>query len=453
MGCCLSKSKEEDEKEGRKKRTRNKNEQKFDGFENGQSGNAKKPAVNGKKSRSKRYSSNSDESSSDSDVDHRKPKVSSTKKTNVGKDGGITMITTKTIVGGDQITIGEGATNVNVTIGDRNKRRSGNRRDKSNRSMTSDPIWSKPDFSKLKPQRENGTFQMPACFMQLTDRSTDVAGMEVLVNQAAKSVGKILASDGFCATVFRVGPNYIMTCKHVLDGILDKERTHIADFACQEGPRNHDMLRNSSVYVDFNYKHQSHAQSSDADVGSTKFYLMPVVKFEDQDLDVAILELKEVEGVPFPDALINFAQVSPNKKFTFIGHPFGNRKKLNEVDGPVFLDDGTYQKAVDWSKRISGSDGFVGVKMPGRLLFHCSFQQGGSGSPGIAIEGGKKAVVVTMLLRGYPDWYYHPDCNPQIYAQVARDQCIEQGVDMVALYFKMRSQDQVLCDTIFGQNA
>ena len=445
MGCCLSKSKEKDDREGRKKRTRNKNK---NGFENDRSGNAKKAAVNGKKSRSKRYTSSSEESSSESDVDHRKPKVSSTKKTKRGKDGSITVISTKTIVGGDQITIGERATNVNVTIGDRNRRRSGERRDKPKAPKASTPnLWT-PDFSKLKPRHENGTFQMPHCFMQPTNRSKIVADMEVLV-KAAKSVGKIHASNNFCATGFRVGPKYIMTCKHVLEGIIVKERNRVTDFACQEGSSKYDVLEKSSVYVDFNYNHPN-AQSNNADIGNSKFFLKPVVKFENEVLDVAILELKETEGVPFPDAFINFSQALPNEKFTFLGHPQGKPKEHNEVDGPVNLDDETYQKLVEWSMRVDGSNGFVGVNMPERFLFHCSMQHGGSGSPGIAIEGGEKAVVVTMLLRGYPDWYY---CNPQMHTQVAPTQCIEQGVDMVALYKKMHSEDRDLCNTIFGQNA
>lgn len=452
MGSCLSKPRKKDYKEGRKERTRNKNKQRFDGVENDRSCNAKKTAGNGKKSRLKRNSLSSDESSDSSSSEHgqRKPNVSSSKITKKGKDGGITTISNKTVILGKQYTIGEGATNVNVSIGGRNKRESGNRRDKPKWSETSDHNPSKPDFSRLKPRSEDEAFQMPACFLQLTDRSKDVAGLEVLV-KAAKSVGKIHASDGFCATVFRVGPNYVMTCKHVLDGILNNESSNLADFARREGSSKYDVLGKSSVYVDFNYNH-SNDQPNHADVGTSKFFLKPVVKYEDPDLDVAILELEETNGVPFPDALINFSKVSPNKKFTFIGHPLGNFKKQNEVDGPVYLDEGTYHRAVDWSMRISGSDGFVGVRMPGRLLFHCSFQQGGSGSPGIAIEGGKKAVVVTMLLRGYPEWYYHPNCNPQIHDQVARGQCIEQGVDMVELYLKMRRQNQDLCATIFGQN-
>ena len=449
MGTWLSKSKETEDKENHEKKTRNKNAQKFDGFENDRSGNAKASgARKGKKSRSKRYSSSSEDSSTDSDADQRKPKVSSSKTTKRGRDGSITVVNTKTIVGGDQITIGQGAKNVVVNLGDRRSKRSDNRK---NEPRSPEQSLSKPDFSKLKPRREDENFHIPACFLQLTDRSKDIASTEVLV-QAAKSVGKIHASDGFCATGFRVGPNYLMTCKHVKDGILKKERNHIAEFARGEGCSNH-LLEKSSVYVDFNFVNPPSDQSNNTDVGNNKFYFKPSVKFENEDLDVAVLELKEREGVPFPDALINFSQVSPNKMFTFIGHPAGGTKKQNEVDGPVYLDTETYRKAVNWSMRVQGSDGFVGVNIPERLLFHCSFQQGGSGSPGIAVEGGKKAVVVTMLLRGYPEWYYDPACNTQLREQVARDSCIEQGVDMVALYQKMHSENPDLCYSIFGQNA
>ena len=454
MGCCLSKSKGKNQGEGHKKRTKNKADQSFDCFENERQDSARNSAMTGKKSRSKRYSSSTDESSSDtsgSESGHRKPKVSSSKKMKRRKNGGITMVSTKTVIGGDNITIGEGSKIVNVTIGGRNDRRS---KEQTKRRKSSDPNLLRPNFSKLKPRHENGAFQLPACFMQLTDGCRDVADLEVLV-KAANSVGKIHASDNFCATVFRVGPNYIMTCKHVLDGILHKETNHVGDFACREGPSRFDVLKKNSVYVDFNYKYRPNAQSNDTEMRNAIFYLTSNVKFQDQELDVAILELKENEstGIQFPDAFINFSHASPNKKFTFIGHPDGNVKKQNEVDGPYYLDNEMYAKAVDWSMRENGSNGFEGANMPERLLFHCSFQQGGSGSPGLAVEGGKKAVVVTMLLRGYPEWYYAPDCNPQIRARVSPDQCIEQGVDMVSLYHKMHRINRDLCNSIFGQNA
>ena len=88
-------------------------------------------------------------------------------------------------------------------------------------------VFSTPDFSVLKLWKPTSSKRLPGCFMQLEDRSVYVVDQEILT-QVAKSVGKIHAAGTYCATVFRVGPNYIMTAKHVIDGILDNGKKQLA---------------------------------------------------------------------------------------------------------------------------------------------------------------------------------------------------------------------------------
>lgn len=211
------------------------------------------------------------------------------------------------------------------------------------------------------------------------------------------------------------------------------------------------------MFVDFDYTHQHDSQpvnkTSQTSNEMRKFYLTGVVKYQNELLDVAVLELAETDGIEFPNALTNFGHASPDKKFAFIGHPSGNVKAKNKVDGPLTLNDAQLKAAIEWSNNLVGFNGFRGIEVPERLLFHCSFQMGGSGSPGIVVEGGKKAVVVTMLLCGYPGWKYDLSVSEQIRAQAAGKCCIEQGVNMVSLYEKMHHESPDLCAAIFGQNS
>ena len=77
---------------------------------------------------------------------------------------------------------------------------------------------SKPNFSTLE-SKTTDVSRLPGCFMQLENMSVKVIDQEV-VTRWKESVGQIRSSSYF-ATAFRVGPDYIMTAKHVLDGILD----------------------------------------------------------------------------------------------------------------------------------------------------------------------------------------------------------------------------------------
>ena len=207
-------------------------------------------------------------------------------------------------------------------------------------------------------------------------------------------------------------------------------------------PTSYAALDNENVYVNFEFLSTSNAATI------TKFYLTSNVVFEDEVLDIAVVELKP--GPELPPPFRNFAQPQPGSKFTFVGHPFGEPKQLNQVDGLLAVSEHDKQEAVVWSRRVAGIDGFAGLDTPGRILFHCSFKKGGSGSPGIAVVG-EQAVVVTVLLHGYPDWFYDPNFDQNIKNNVGNQQRIEQGVSMRDLYFKMQDVNADLRDAIFGR--
>ena len=207
------------------------------------------------------------------------------------------------------------------------------------------------------------------------------------------------------------------------------------------------VLKNESVYVDFEYTLHGR-QGND----STKFYLTSNVAFADDEHDVAVVELQKNDNlnIPFPPEFTSFSIALPNRQFTFIGHPNGEPKMFNPVDGPVELTKETYQVATDWSLSLGQPTGFNGIDSSSRILFQCSFETGGSGSPGITVRYGQEAVVVTMLLRGYPGWYYDANIDQSLKANISKNQRIEQGVNMFSLYQKMHSVNPDLCIAVFG---
>ena len=206
------------------------------------------------------------------------------------------------------------------------------------------------------------------------------------------------------------------------------------------------VLENSSVHIDFGF-----LQSGQPGDDTKRFQLTRNVAFEDVGLDVAVIELQRKTDVDFPEPFRRFSQALHDKTFFLMGHPNGSEKQLNQVKGPVQLNEEQRTIASAWSVQLTGSDGFKGVDHQERLLFHCSFQKGASGSPGIAVHNGKEAVVVTMLLRGFPDWKYDPSVNEVIKAKVGNNECIEQGVSMYHVHEKMNKVNIDLCVSIFGQ--
>lgn len=82
-----------------------------------------------------------------------------------------------------------------------------------------------------------------------------------------------------------------------------------------------------------------------------------------------------------------------------------------------------------------------------RILFNCCASEGASGSPGIVIEN-DEVVVVTVLLRGYPSWYYDPK-HSDIRSRFPKDICIEQGANMDSVSRRIAHKNPSLHSEIF----
>lgn len=415
MGNCISTYRGKKTKKGKGKE--------FDEIEN--------PRKRETKKNTQSKDSDDSDSSSGSSSDARRAKVRKSKNVSRQENGGLVVVSKKTVVG-DIIKV-KGSKSVNIKTGGRRRRENGQRdkRQDSGRQNERPAFF----FPKVRSIHQS-TNPMPGCFLQISDRRVLVLDQRHLL-EVAKSVGKVCAGD-YCGTCFRVGHNYVMTARHV---VMDIVNNGIISLGARR-PTTFAALDNENVFVNFDFLSRNTATIR-------KFHLSSNVVFEDDVLDIAVVELK-AGAHEFPPPFCNFAQAQPNIKFKFVGHPFGEPKQLNEVDGLLAVSPETKEEAVTWSRQVAGLDGFAGMEIPGRVLFHCSFQKGGSGSPGIAVVEGQ-AVVVTVLLHGYPDWFYDPNFDQDIKNRVANQQRIEQGVSMMDLYLKMHAVNRDLCYAIFDR--
>ncbi|WAR31148.1 hypothetical protein MAR_033690 [Mya arenaria] len=293
---------------------------------------------------------------------------------------------------------------------------------------------------------------------------------------------KFRHSSGTC---FRVGANKIMTALHVIKGFIDCEYASVrniyrerpskmfssgrqaSDYTDTDGHQAHDQTVLASLvdaYVDFQYLREDHQFPL-----RTRFKLKPLtslgdIPFFDEATDCIVLELlKNDQESPMPSPFTFFSFPQFDKSFHLIGHPEGKRKKVDQVSTALDVTKAKTQADIklvrDMSKQfIEDNDrsvddfpydfeGSANVDNTSRFLFHCCVGKGASGSPGVVVQDDGRVVVVTMLLHGYPDWYYSEKSDS--FRQGWRQECcVEQGANMRAVYEKMLS-NKTLRDEIF----
>ena len=189
-----------------------------------------------------------------------------------------------------------------------------------------------------------------------------------------------------------------------------------------------------------------------------KFYFNDIIHFEDSETDTAILELSESHfGTPMPPAFKYFSGHDFTNKFYFIGHSEGKPLSINKVDKIVDMNSkeskfdraNVRQISLNHTGRPYEINSVESLTNKHRFLFHCKFTKGASGSPGIVCLSDGRKVVVTMLLRGYPEWYYDPSMEA-FKANWSKDElCVEQGVKLESLYKIMKKKNPELCNAIF----
>lgn len=165
----------------------------------------------------------------------------------------------------------------------------------------------------------------------------------------------------------------------------------------------------------------------------------------DEVHDFVVLELGiHYSGVPFPPALTCFGKVCwPDVHL--VGHP--NCVQMMEDNVTPFwwpehkdIIKPYIDKMGRWSKIF-----FPDVKdyyeelsyLPRKIMFHTTFNQGSSGSPGVMIRDDKPCVVL-MVEGGIPTCVYDnkfPNHTPLVHD----NQKLEYGYGMEDIYTKMRN--------------
>ncbi|XP_060600567.1 uncharacterized protein LOC132753999 isoform X2 [Ruditapes philippinarum] len=173
--------------------------------------------------------------------------------------------------------------------------------------------------------------------------------------------------------------------------------------------------------------------------------------------DTVVIELADdPEGNQMPPPFELFSGQGVVSEFTLIGHN-GGAMEHNTVDQVIDRDSTTTFSDIQWVKNHSLEQARRGYECPPhsvllnkqRILFHCKFSKGASGTPGIIVQEDGRAVVATMLLCGYPDWYYDIRVEERIRSDWPQEYCIEQGADMISVGKNMAARNPYLYQDIF----
>ncbi|KAL3854313.1 hypothetical protein ACJMK2_013587 [Sinanodonta woodiana] len=234
-----------------------------------------------------------------------------------------------------------------------------------------------------------------------------------------------------------------MTARHVVEQIMQK-----VPCLQHQQPQllGQHQLNDANVGIYFGYE----MNSLPSDLKHIYFF-EPEIIYESVDLDTVILKLKPDIKL-YPPPLTKFTDVTRLYHDTshghFIGHSQADIKKTDRYQ-IVTLTQSKIDEAKKWSMDFENVNGYDGIENKQRVLFHCSFVQGASGSPGFWINPrDSQAYVELMLLCGYPTWLY--DKYQGNTRGIPNDHFVEQGVSMKSVYEDVKTRDVLLCNTIFG---
>lgn len=82
-----------------------------------------------------------------------------------------------------------------------------------------------------------------------------------------------------------------------------------------------------------------------------------------------------------------------------------------------------------------------------RWLLNCQSRKGASGAPGVAVVD-EEPVVLTMLLHGYPNWYYNEKCK-DLKKAWPEQLLVQQGTNFRSVAEKMKQHNNELYLEIF----
>eukprot|EP00105_Crassostrea_gigas_P028583 XP_011450277.1 PREDICTED: uncharacterized protein LOC105344256 isoform X1 [Crassostrea gigas] len=235
-------------------------------------------------------------------------------------------------------------------------------------------------------------------------------------------------------TAFRVGVDKIITAWHVVRAI-----------------RAVGELGDHAVFVDFNYEKDFQPDHL------LRFPLKPDVLYHNEKLDIAVLQIKEnLYGTTFPKPLENFVnftrQIHEKYSIYLIGHTGAGKKSVDHV--LKYWDPLSHRikELYEWCEEefvLKHGFGYTGIGDETRLHFQCMFRHGASGCPGFIVPPGGEARVVTVLLRGFPDFYYFDNFTDEERERVPTEKLIQQGSNIDAIKKDMQTKNMDLYREIF----
>lgn len=149
-----------------------------------------------------------------------------------------------------------------------------------------------------------------------------------------------------------------------------------------------------------------------------EFNFNPTLHYTHDDYDIAILELRErIDEIKYPPPLTSFSKMQFPFEVHLIGHPGGVQMMEDSEVYPGIISDSYWDERItelsQWSLRncpdtehTANRDYYAALRHPPRkILFHTTFCQGSSGSPGVMIKNGKSFAVL-IVVGGVPKCHY-----------------------------------------------
>ncbi|XP_062622369.1 uncharacterized protein LOC134283870 [Saccostrea cucullata] len=264
-----------------------------------------------------------------------------------------------------------------------------------------------------------------------------------------EELGKVTGSVGMIhgykltGSVFRVGKDKVLTAWHVVRGMICTDH--------HSKRLDYDRLADPSVFVDFGYEETYQTDNM------KRFRVEPCIVYCNEKLDIGVLQLKHNDyGTAFPKPLTNFdkftQEMHENYPIYLVGHTNALRKSMDFIMKYWHPFDHRIKELSEWYEdefEFKHGYGFTGIKDQTRLHFQCSFRHGASGCPGFIVRSKGDIRVVTVLLRGFPDFYYFSNFTEEERDRVTTDKLIQQGSDMEAIWEDMKSKNWELYREIF----
>jgi hypothetical protein len=179
--------------------------------------------------------------------------------------------------------------------------------------------------------------------------------------------------------------------------------------------------------------------SSDYDE-SKIFEVEPEVLYCNETLDTAILRLKpngKVVTFPPPFRLHYFLIPAEDEDLTIylIGHPDGSRQRVN-LDVGLWNPTEERMQSLETFCRDKGYEykGYAELDKTERLVLKCEFEHGASGCPGVVVLGDNQVYLVTMFLKGFPDFYCSKLFKGEEKKKFPKSKLFQQGVNIRAIY-------------------